>query len=149
MAVSHAQAARFDCNKARSPMEKTICADMQLSALDDELNTMYKTTLERAGNKAVIRRWQRDWLKSYALSGCEDAACWRAQFAERIATLKNVAGSPDPAARWHSHYVRTLEGREDIHPDRRCSIWMVARPRSSWQTKASWSKTNPAAVGSM
>lgn len=115
-AGSAAQAASFDCNKARTPMEKAICSDMKLSALDDELNAAYKAALERSGSKEAIRRWQRDWLKSYAVTRCKDAACWQVQFSERIAALKNVAGSQEPAARWSGHYVRYTNGRKEIDP---------------------------------
>lgn len=115
-AASAAQAASFDCNKAKTPLEKTICSDMKLSALDDELNATYKAVAEQSGNKEAIRRWQREWLKSYEVTSCKDAACWQTQFSERIAALKNVAGSQDPAARWHGHYVRYTNGRKDIDP---------------------------------
>lgn len=116
ISASIAQAASFDCNKARTPMEKAICSDMKLSALDDELNATYKSAAERSGNKEAIRRWQRDWLKSYEVTSCKDAACWQAQFAERIAILKNVASRQEPTARWTGHYVRYINDRKDIHP---------------------------------
>lgn len=115
-AGSAAQAASFDCNKARTPMEKAICSDMKLSALDDELNAAYKAAAERSGNKEAIRRWQRDWLKSYEVTHCTDAACWQVQFSERIAALRNVAGSQEPTARWNGHYVRDTDGRKATDP---------------------------------
>lgn len=34
-------AASFDCKKAKSVMEKTICSDAQLSKLDEEINRKY------------------------------------------------------------------------------------------------------------
>ncbi len=35
-------AASFDCDKATTPTEKAICADSQLSALDEQLLQSYK-----------------------------------------------------------------------------------------------------------
>lgn len=39
---STALAASFDCQKARSYTEITICSDSELSTLDEELNQIYQ-----------------------------------------------------------------------------------------------------------
>ena len=53
-------AASFDCEKASSKIERTICADERLSESDEKLNSVYKEV--RKINPAIIEG-QRDWVK--------------------------------------------------------------------------------------
>ncbi len=43
-----AQAASFDCGKAKTRVEKLICANAELSKLDEQLSREYKAALERS-----------------------------------------------------------------------------------------------------
>lgn len=45
-------ATSFDCEKARSEVEKLICGDEELSRLDDSLNKAYQKALKRSDNKS-------------------------------------------------------------------------------------------------
>lgn len=110
-----AQAASFDCAVARSAKEKMICADPQLSALDEQLDASYKDALARSGAKPTIRQWQRDWLKNGEVSRCTAAACLTQAMNTRIQMLDAVASSATPAARWHGSYVRFANGVRDSH----------------------------------
>jgi uncharacterized protein len=59
-------AASFDCKKAKAPIEKAICADKDISTLDEQLASKYKAllgTLDEAG-KAVVKGEQKYWLKN-------------------------------------------------------------------------------------
>ncbi len=59
-----AEAASFDCHKASSPMERSICADSELSKADEQLATAYKAALaplSETGKKAIADG-QRSWL---------------------------------------------------------------------------------------
>lgn len=61
-----ADAPSFDCAKASSLLEKTICARPVLAAADRELNTAYSAALHKlpqSGQK-ILRDSQRDWLKT-------------------------------------------------------------------------------------
>lgn len=56
----------FDCGKAASPVEKAICADPKLKAVDDAMGAVY-ATLRRAftGNdRKALGASQRKWVKS-------------------------------------------------------------------------------------
>jgi uncharacterized protein YecT (DUF1311 family) len=69
MASGAAQAASFDCAKAKTPQEKAICTSPKLSAADDSMATAYKAVLgsvrpEVAGE---IRETQRFWISQMAL----------------------------------------------------------------------------------
>jgi len=45
MASGAAQAASFDCVKAKTPQEKAICTSPKLSAADDSMAAAYKAVL--------------------------------------------------------------------------------------------------------
>ena len=57
-----AQAAGFDCAKAARPIEKIICGDPVVDALDTMLNGAYKA--RRAANDPAVLAEQRHWLAS-------------------------------------------------------------------------------------
>lgn len=91
--LSSAHAASFDCRAAKSEMEKAICSDPQLSALDEELNAVFKATIDYSPNRSALRDSQREWLRSYALNKCQEISCWRIRLLERINILKSTLGS--------------------------------------------------------
>jgi formylglycine-generating enzyme required for sulfatase activity/uncharacterized protein len=99
--LATANAASFDCAKARTPSEKLICSTSELSALDDQAAAAYRAALTSAALSSPIPRSgikadQQAWLK-YVLSACSDAAIMREAYAARIATLQ-FAVNPVPAA---------------------------------------------------
>lgn len=69
-----AQAASFDCAKAKSAPERLICADSELSALDDEASVLYSQARARASDAEKAR------LKA------EQVAAWKER--ERTCTTK-------------------------------------------------------------
>ena len=68
-----AQAASFDCSKARIAVEKQVCASPTLSKLDEDLAAQYRSALVAAENPAEIKVGQRAWLKRR--NQCQDDAC--------------------------------------------------------------------------
>lgn len=79
--IATAHAASFDCAKARTGVEKAVCADEQLSEYDERIAGAYKRQLgEWDGKiKEYVREDQRHWLSEIRLidkndSGV-DAAC--------------------------------------------------------------------------
>ena len=59
-----AGAASFDCKKAKTEIEKTVCGDAALSKLDEELGRAYKRALAGASSPEPLRREQANWLKN-------------------------------------------------------------------------------------
>jgi uncharacterized protein YecT (DUF1311 family) len=58
-------AASFDCSKAHTPVEKTICSSPELSAADDKLDQAYHAALTKVPEAAVlVREAQRKWLQT-------------------------------------------------------------------------------------
>lgn len=64
LACGVAQAASFDCSKAKTPQEKAICASPELSAADEQMAAAYRDVLLQAPPemKEEIRSDQRAWL---------------------------------------------------------------------------------------
>ncbi|MFT3806322.1 MliC family protein [Arenimonas sp.] len=92
-------AASFDCAKATSEIEKLVCADPELAALDKRLADVYQKELDRPDTvKPAMAASQRGWSK-----GRDD--CWKAgdtrrctleSYWTRLAELQ--VNSPDTAA---------------------------------------------------
>ena len=61
--VNVAFAASFDCGKAQTGVERLICTNPRLSALDDELATAYKDALGLAPDPAALKKEEQSWLK--------------------------------------------------------------------------------------
>lgn len=90
----------FDCAKAGSDAEKTVCGDARLSALDRELAGLYKAAQTGPGELDVAAE-QRGWIKGRD-------ACWQAvdanrclleSYQTRIVELRLAAANgPAPAA---------------------------------------------------
>src|SRR3954468_16763131 len=80
-------AAGFDCTQASSRVERMICADPELSFLDDALARYYQDVLSdesdsAASNKASLQREQRRWLARR--DKCRDAVCIKVAYEARV-----------------------------------------------------------------
>lgn len=84
-----ASAASFDCAKAQTPVERAICADPALSALDEQLAQVYQ---REQANDRTRRASQRDWLVG-TRNRCTTPQCLEQAYSTRLAALK----SPQPA----------------------------------------------------
>lgn len=73
-AAAQAKGPAFDCTKASGAIEKLICGDEGLSALDRKLDGVYKAALAKARDDmpTVLRAEQRGWVK-----GRDE--CWKAK----------------------------------------------------------------------
>ena len=83
------QAASFDCKKASTEVEQAICADPELSKLDEQLSKIYKQALQK-GPKAKMQAAQKEWLKERNTRCGAYAACLQYQYYRRIAQLEGV-----------------------------------------------------------
>ncbi len=86
----NASAASFDCAAASSTLEKTICADSQLSKADEEMAKAFakqKDSLDAEKTRTLLKE-QRAWLKQRTDNcAATDVACLRALYNERIDAL--------------------------------------------------------------
>ncbi len=92
-----ASAASFDCAKASTAIETTICGDAELSRLDEALGAAYAAARTASDQPKVLRSRQRAWLRDVR-DACTDAACLKAAYAARVAELEALSATPDPAA---------------------------------------------------
>ncbi|GAA5166572.1 hypothetical protein [Viridibacterium curvum] len=82
-----ALAASFPCEKARTPIEKTICNDAELSGLDEYLGRYYSAARTAVGRgDACLAADQTAWLRSVR-GACKDATCLIRVYLSRLATL--------------------------------------------------------------
>ena len=84
---SAAQSASFPCRLAKSKAEKTICANPELSTLDEHLGQYYAAarSLLKSANSCLASN-QRNWLRSQR-DACKNAACLRQAYLRRLAEL--------------------------------------------------------------
>jgi uncharacterized protein/heat shock protein HslJ len=68
-----AQTPAFDCRKASGEIEKQICADSELGALDRTLSVVYAAALRKSRNEhpPMLKAEQRGWIKGRN-------ECWKA-----------------------------------------------------------------------
>ena len=82
-----AGAASFACEKAQSRIEKAICADAELSQLDEYLARYYGGARAGLGaGAACLATDQRSWLGK-TRNACADAACLKKAYLERLGEL--------------------------------------------------------------
>lgn len=93
-------AASFDCSKATTRTEKMVCANPELSQLDESLSRAYRAVQKRFGKAAA--RDQRWWL--LLRDECSDESCLKLRYELRIEELK----SPEYAAKpGEAHVITT------------------------------------------
>jgi uncharacterized protein len=84
-----AQAASFDCTKAATQVETAICANSELSGLDETAARYYRNAQEALpGAGACLLADQRAWLQ--VRNRCADPACLKQAYLNRLAELDKV-----------------------------------------------------------
>lgn len=88
MPFTPAQAASFNCAKARLPDEITICAHRDLDNADVEMATRYAMVLSLLpmGGAGDLRDDQKSWLAKRHACGA-DLGCLRQAYASRIKAI--------------------------------------------------------------
>lgn len=110
-----AEGPTFNCAKAQGEVEKLICSDASLAALDRRLDEVYKAATAKAKGKLAtqLRAEQRGWVK-----GRND--CWKANGQETWITatwtVNTVKGCVDA-----QHRLRTSEMQ---------SVWRLLPPKT-------------------
>ena len=89
-------AASFDCNRAETRIEKMICAEAELSKLDDDLAGAYAIALEnrsQSDTKEALKNDQKTWLKER--NTCGDTSCVKSSYVNRLAVLTKLSGKSE------------------------------------------------------
>lgn len=81
----------FDCDKASHPLERLICQDDELSALDVRVAKAFANAIARAPANEVanLRKQQKAWRKALLSCAKKDGsrACAMAAYESRLADL--------------------------------------------------------------
>lgn len=83
--ASTASAVSYDCQKAKTFTEKAICQDQELSALDDELNTLYNDAEAASKNPKLLKKQEAKWLATR--DACQTNGCVKKAYQKRIIDL--------------------------------------------------------------
>lgn len=91
-----AMGASFDCGKAATRVEQLICANAEISSLDEELSRAFSFEMERTEFPDRLKSAQKAWLTKR--NDCVDLACIRLHYEQRIIQLTcdpegNLSGS--------------------------------------------------------
>lgn len=86
VAPSIAIGASFNCSKAGTSVEKTICASKALSSLDEELGKAYGSVILSSDDPDVVKRHQKEWLRNLR-DKCQDEICLKNVYEQRLAQL--------------------------------------------------------------
>jgi uncharacterized protein YecT (DUF1311 family) len=81
--------ASFDCAKAGTAVEKTICADRELARLDRQLARLYKQALTRAPETRELLAAQARWLRTRR-NPCSTKTCLKTVYEQRIIALQRL-----------------------------------------------------------
>jgi uncharacterized protein len=109
-----ANAASFNCAKAATTTEKTICSDPELSKLDDVLSGAYREALGKGTDKASVKDWQKAWLY-FTRDMCSDAACLKKAYTTHIDELREHAQVASAGSSISGIYQRFQQGAVSKH----------------------------------
>jgi hypothetical protein len=81
------RSASFDCEKAKTKIEKLICGDPTLSEADDKLHALYNDVLAKSPVPEDTKQQQLEWVKE-SRNTCKNTDCLRQAYTSRISDLE-------------------------------------------------------------
>ncbi|OQX02293.1 MAG: hypothetical protein BWK73_43245 [Thiothrix lacustris] len=91
----HSYAASFNCTKAKTWSEQTVCNTKQLSNLDDLLAVSFKKALASHADKAALKAAQSAWLADEREMCADDVDCLKAAYTSRLAVLNEMIANAE------------------------------------------------------
>lgn len=80
----------FDCRKAITPVERAICGDPALAAIDRELGRAFSDRLAVSGDqRQAVLTEQREWLRERDQNCQDQVSCLTNWTNDRIAALRS------------------------------------------------------------
>jgi uncharacterized protein len=120
--ASGSYAASFDCTKAATPVEKLICADSQISDLDELLMQSYKKALVNTPEPEILKIHQRSWLTD-TRNKCQDSICLKRVYNERLSDLNSIQPEEQLAkSQWETYSCEYFDLKKGINLDGRCHM---------------------------
>lgn len=105
-----AMAAGFNCLRATTEVEKSICSDEVLSRLDDELNALYYIASHAPRISVPSKRLQTQWLRQR--DQCHEKSCLAGIYELRIAGLRKEIGQVADPFPIQGNWLRDYGGGE-------------------------------------
>ena len=95
LCTSTSQATSFDCKKAATSIEHSICASPELSQLDEDLGDAYLFASQVVPHPATLRGEQRAWLKrrNKCMNGRHPCSTLAEMYRARISELSKIGDS--------------------------------------------------------
>ena len=126
----------FDCHKAQSTIEMTICSNDELSNLDAQMGVLYRKVVDSApqSNREAIKSDQRTWLRQREQCS-SNAPCIEEKLNARIRQLRATALDEQASA----HVAQLNQGK--LSAAREC--FQAANYDCSIQLARSLLSTNP------
>ncbi|MFL1493627.1 lysozyme inhibitor LprI family protein [Pseudomonas antarctica] len=126
-----AWAASFDCKKASTPVELSLCANPELSRLDTTLGEHYRRALGKLQGtpRATLRSDQRAWLKTRDACG-SNTACLQPLLSLRLIEVGKLT-QPDTAeldaiiASIPEHPAEAAQGLRRFPRNELAAAWLV------------------------
>lgn len=96
-AATPAWAASFDCKKATTPVEQTLCGNPELNRLDTTLGEHYRRAMDKlqGAPRDALRNSQRAWLQTRNACG-SDVTCLQPLLSQRVVEVGKLT-QPDTA----------------------------------------------------
>jgi hypothetical protein len=110
----------FDCRKATTAVEKIICADADLSMLDEQMAKAFTDARKRVDVTVI---GQPGWLKNVR-NRCASADCLTGAYKSRIVYLRNLMSAlpaaptndaPTPYSRWLGEHECCAGKSRDVY----------------------------------
>lgn len=108
---SGSYSASFDCKKAVTLVERTICSNQELSDLDLQLGTVYKKALANSPNQKALKARQQEWLNSER-NPCQEPGCIKDAYLSRLTELRGSVASTAKLS-ISGEYQRYYRGKPD------------------------------------
>jgi hypothetical protein len=126
LALAAADAPSFDCAKAATRVEKMICADSELAAVDRAVAKLY-AGVSRADRKKLFTS-QADWLKER--DRCEDRGCLLGSYDERFFDLFGASRTPtlDYESAESNGTLSILEAGDGWYAFQVVGLWIGSNP---------------------
>jgi uncharacterized protein YecT (DUF1311 family) len=114
LAPATGYSASFDCKKAKTEVEKLICADAELSRLDSDLGLAYRSTMKdlKTEQRDRVRSEQQAWL--FSRDNCKDRSCVAEMYRLRFAMLSSTTSAFPAIGRGEYKWIKFP--KPDIYP---------------------------------
>ncbi len=104
----------FNCDKAYSYTEKTICSNVILSELDKKMKDEYNKLISDKNIKSKAIAAQREWIK-YTRNTCNTATCLKNEYIKRIKDLQERPAGVSTISFTGSYKYNSYDNQDNLY----------------------------------